>query len=272
MSIKIASTNDIKINVQDIGSGKPVVFLHGWPVNSNMFEYQYNELPKHGYRCIGIDLRGYGESDKPWEGYNYDTLSDDVRAVIEALNLHDVTLLGFSMGGAIAIHYMSRHQGARVSRLALMGAAAPAFTQREDFPYGLPKSGVDSLIAGTYADRPAMLKAFSQNFFYAPDKLSPEFQIWNLSLGLAASSHATIQCAIELRDADLRRDLASINVPTAILHGINDKVCLFDLARAMHEGIEGSELIAFENAGHGFYYEQRDKVNAELLRFLGFQG
>jgi non-heme chloroperoxidase len=268
MSTKIENADGVKINVQDIGTGQPVVFLHGWPVNSNMFEYQFNELPKYGYRCIGIDLRGFGESDKPWDGYNYHTMTDDVRAVIDALDLHNVALVGFSMGGALAIHYMARYQGAGVSRLALMRAAAPVFTQREDFPFGLPRSGVDGLIAGTYADRPAMLKGFSQNFFYAPEKLSQEFSIWNLSLGLAASSYATIQCAIELRDADLRGDLASIHVPTAILHGIDDKVCLFDLAKVMHEGIKGSELIAFENAGHGFYYEQRDKVNAELLRFL----
>jgi non-heme chloroperoxidase len=268
MSRKIESFDYVKINVQDVGTGKPVVFLHGWPVNHNMFEYQFNELPKHGYRCIGIDLRGYGESDKPWDGYTYDTLADDVKFVLDALDLHDVTLAGFSMGGAIAIHYMARHQGARVAKLALLGAAAPVFTQREDFPYGLPKAAVDGLIEGTYADRPAMLKQFSQLFFFAPEKLSPEFNLWNLSLGLAASARATIQCAIELRDADLRQDLASIEVPTAILHGIEDKICLFDLAKVLHENIRGSVLIPFRHAGHGFYYEQREKFNTELMRFI----
>jgi non-heme chloroperoxidase len=269
MSIKIASSNGVKINVQDIGSGKPVVFLHGWPVNHSMFEYQFNELPKHGYRCIGIDLRGFGESDKPWDGYNYDTLADDVKAVLDALKLESVTLAGFSMGGAISIHYMARHQGVHVGKLVLLGAAAPVFTQREDFPYGLPKSAVDGLITATYADRPGMLKTFSQLFFYAPEKLSPEFNIWNLSLGLAASSRATIQCAVELRDADLRSDLASIKVPTAILHGLDDKICLFDLAKVLHQGIKGSVLIPFEQAGHGFYYEQRDKFNKKLIDFIG---
>lgn len=195
-----------------------------------------------------------------------------LKTVLEALDLEDVTLAGFSMGGAISIHYMARHQGAHVSKLALLGAAAPVFTQREDFPYGLPKSAVDGLIAATYADRPAMLKEFSRLFFYAPEKLSPEFHIWNLSLGLTASARATIQCAIELRDADLRQDLASITVPTAILHGIEDKICLFDLAKVLHEGIRDSVLIPFEHAGHGFYYEQRDKFNTELVRFLGYSG
>jgi non-heme chloroperoxidase len=114
-----------------------------------------------------------------------------------------------------------------------------------------------------------MLKNFSQLFFQHPENLSAEFNIWNLSLGLAASAHATIHCAIELQDADLRKDLAAIQVLTIILHGTDDRVCLFDLAKKMNEGIKGSQLISVEKAGHGFYYEQREKVNSELVRFIG---
>jgi non-heme chloroperoxidase len=114
-----------------------------------------------------------------------------------------------------------------------------------------------------------MLKNFSEIFFANPQKLSPEFKIWNLSLGLAASAYATIQCAIELRDADLRRDLATTHIPTLILHGVDDKVCLFDLARAMHDGIKDSHLVSIEKAGHGFYYEEKEKVNTELVSFIG---
>jgi non-heme chloroperoxidase len=152
--------------------------------------------------------------------------------------------------------------------LALLGAAAPCFTKREDFPFGIPKSAVDDLIQQTYADRPSMLKNFSEIFFANPQKLSPEFKIWNLNLGLAASAHATIQCAVELRDRDLRGDLANIRIPALILHGSDDKVCLFDLARDMHDGIKNSELVSIDKAGHGFYYEEKDRVNAELIRFI----
>ena len=153
-----------------------------------MFEYQFTELPKHGYRCIGIDLRGFGDSDKPWDGYNYDTMTDDLRAVLDTLNVDNATLAGFSMGGAIAIHYMSRHQGFGISKLVLMGAATPCFTKRDDFPYGIDKSVVDDLIHQTYEDRPTMLKNFSEIFFANPQKLSAEFKIWNLGLGLASLS------------------------------------------------------------------------------------
>lgn len=269
LASKITTSSGIKINVEDLGvKGKPVVFIHGWPVNHGMFEYQFTELPKHDCRCIGIDLRGFGDSDKPWDGYNYDTMSDDVKSVLDSLDLKDVTLVGFSMGGATSIRYMARHRGERVEKLVLAGAAAPCFTKRPDFPYGIEKSAVDDLVRLTYQDRPLMLKAFSQIFFANPDKLSPEFKAWNLSLGLAASAYATIQCAIELRDADLRKDMASIKVPTLILHGVDDRVCMFDLAKRMNEGIKGSKLVQFEKAGHGFYFEERERFNSELVRFI----
>jgi Predicted hydrolases or acyltransferases (alpha/beta hydrolase superfamily) len=109
---------------------------------------------------------------------------------------------------------------------------------------------------------------FSEIFFANPQTLSPEFKIWNLNLGLAASAHATVQCAIELRDRDLRGDLVTVRVPSLILHGSDDKVCLFDLATAMHNGIKNSELVSIDKAGHGFYYEEKDRVNTELIRFI----
>jgi non-heme chloroperoxidase len=270
MSKKIESTNGVKINVEDLGgTGTPVVFVHGWPFNYKMFEYQFIELSKHGYRCIGIDLRGFGDSDKPWNGYNYDTMADDVNAVLNALDVENATLVGFSLGGAISIRYMTRHNGTHIHKLALLAAAAPCLTKRPDFPYGLDKSALDGLIQGTYIDRPSMIKNFSQLFFHSPEKLSAEFNIWNLSLGLAASAHATIHCAAALRDADLRKDLGSVQTPTLILHGTDDRLCPFDLGKKMNEGIKGSKLIAVENAGHGFCYEERDRVNSELLRFIG---
>jgi non-heme chloroperoxidase len=270
MSKKIESTNGVKINVEDLGgTGIPVVFVHGWPFNHKMFEYQFIELPKHGYRCIGIDLRGFGDSDKPWNGYSYDIMADDVNAVLNALNIENAVLVGFSIGGAISIRYMARHYGAHIQKLALLAAAAPCLTKRPDFSYGLDKSALDGLIQGTYTDRPSMIKNFSQLFFHSPGKLSTEFNIWNLSLGLAASAHATIHCAVLLRDEDLRKDLGSIQAPTLILHGKDDRLCPFDLGKKMNEGIKGSKLIAVENAGHGFCYEERERINSELVCFIG---
>src|SRR3990167_3575940 len=256
---------NVKMYVEDFGAGKPVVFIHGWPVNHNMFEYQFNQLPKHGYRCIGIDLRGYGKSDKPWCDYTYDQLADDVKKVLDALNLQDVTLCGFSMGGAIAMHYTAKYNGHRMSKLALLGAAAPVFTERSDFPHGIPKTDVNDLIALCYKDRAKLLETIGNIFFYDKDALSPKLRDWFHGLGMEASSHATVMSLIQLRDADLRADLSKINVPTAILHGVADKICPFVFADVMQKGIKNSKIIRFEKSGHGLFWDEQEKFNKELM-------
>ena len=270
MGRQIETADGVRLHVTDLGSGEPLVFLHGWPVDHRMFEYQYAALVGRGYRCLGIDLRGFGQSDRPWEGYSYDVMADDLRAVLETLDLDDVTLVGFSMGGAVAIRYLSRHANARVSSLILLGAAAPSLTKRPDFPHGLDRSAVDDIIARCRADRPAMVAEFGRTFFHQP--VSPEFRRWFDSLGLAASSHATVKCAVELRDADLRPDLAKIAVPTLILHATYDQVCPFELGRALQTGIPGARLVPFDRGGHGFFYEERMLVNEEIVRFVASVG
>jgi non-heme chloroperoxidase len=174
-----------------------------------------------GYRCMGVDLRGFGKSDRPWEGYSYNRLADDIRIVIETLGLENITLAGFSMGGAIAIRYMTRHAGHKVCKLALFGAAAPVFTRRPDFPYGLTKEEVNKLIEDTYTDRPKMVEDFGDIFFAR--YITESFKEWFHGLGLEASGHATAMCLISLRDEDLRQDLSKIYVPTGIFHGVQDK-------------------------------------------------
>jgi non-heme chloroperoxidase len=258
----------VQIFVEDIdpGNGKPVLFLHGWPANHKMFEYQFNQLPQMGFRCIGMDFRGFGDSDRPWNGYDYDRMADDIRAVIDALGLEDVILAGHSMGGAIAIRYMSRHAGHKISKLALFGAAAPVFTQRPDYPYGKTKEEVNKLIQETYTNRPQMVADFGDIFFTR--YLRESFIDWFQSLGLAASGHATAMCLTSLRDEDLRQDLANINVPTAIFHGKQDKVCPFVFAELMHAEIKESELIPFYYSGHGLFYCEMKKFNRELTRFM----
>lgn len=260
---------NVKIYVEDVNpSGmKPILFIHGWPANHKLFEYQFNVLPSLGYRCIGVDIRGFGKSDKPYEGYNYDRLSDDIRCVVEALKLHDFTLVGHSVGGAIATRYMGRHNGYGVSKLVLVGAAAPSLTRRPDFLYGLPKEDVTKLIKETYNDRPKMLQEFTELFFY--QEISKAFSDWFFQLGLEAAGWSTAAVAASFRDESLFSDLGKIRVPTLILHGIHDKICLPQLAWALKEGIANSKLVWFENSGHGLFWEERDKLNRELAQFIG---
>lgn len=260
---------DVNIYVNDVNplGRKTILFIHGWPLNNRAYEYQFIELPKMGYRCIGIDTRGFGNSDKPWGGYDYDRLADDVRCIVETLKLKDIALVGHSMGGAIAIRYMARHNGYGVSKLALFGAAAPSITMRPDFPYGLPKEDVTKLILQTYNDRPKMLRDFGDMFLF--QYVTQALSDWFFQLGLQAAGWSTAAAAITFRDESLFSDLGKINVPTLILHGIHDKVCLFPLAIAQKQGIKDSKLVPFEYSGHGLFYEERDKFNRELSQFIG---
>lgn len=260
---------NVKIYVEDLNptGKKTILFLHGWPGSHKLFEYQFDQLPKMGYRCIGIDTRGFGNSDRPWGGYDYNRLADDVRCVVEALKLKDFTLGGHSTGGAIAIRYMSRHNGYGVSKLALFAAAAPSLIQRPYFPYGLPKESVNEIIKETYNDRPKMLRDFGDMFFF--QHITEPFSDWFFQLGLKAAGWATASIANTwLGEESLFFELEKINVPTLILHGIHDKVCLFPLAQAQKQSIKNSKLVAFKESGHGLFYDERDKFNKELIQFI----
>ena len=257
---------NVRLFIRDWGKGKPIVFLHGWPYSHEMFEYQFIELAQH-YRCIGIDLRGYGKSDKPWCDYSFDLMADDVKRVIEALELTDVTLLGFSMSGAISIRYMARHQGAYVSKLILMSAAAPCLTVKPDFPDGMNPEVFNGFIDTCKSDRTQMISQLNQATFNQP--ISSELNNWFLNLGMAASPHATIMGAVALRDEDLRADLSKIDVPTVIFHGEQDKTAPIEItAEVNHRGIKNSKLIKFKDSGHNLFYDEKDKANRELMKFI----
>jgi pimeloyl-ACP methyl ester carboxylesterase len=257
----------VRLFAQDWGSGMTIVFIHGWPVSHQNWEYQLTQLPQQGYRCVALDLRGFGDSDKPWGPHNFDVHADDVKKVLTALNLQNVTLVGHSMGGAIALRYMGRH-GDRVAKLVLAGAAAPLLTRRPDFPQGQDPAAFDGLIAGLNADRPATLEAFGSQFFHA--KVSPAFQAWFNGLGEAASPHATLEGMVALRDSDLRPDMARVSVPTLIVHGVNDRIAPLALTgEILAKGIVGAQLVRFAQSGHGLFYDEKDKFNQELVRFAG---
>jgi non-heme chloroperoxidase len=260
--------SNVKIYVEDLNpqGKKTILFIHGWPGSHKLFEYQFDQLPKLGYRIIGIDTRGFGDSDKPWTGYDYNTLSDDVRCVIDTLGLRDITLAGHSTGGAIAIRYMARHRGHGVSKLALFDAAAPSLIKRPNFPYGLDKETVVQLIEGTYTDRPKMLRDFGDTFFF--QHITQPFSDWFFQLGLQAAGWATAAIANTWLNEVLFSDLETINVPTLIIHGIHDKVVPFQLGEIQNKSIKNSKLIPFYYSGHATFYDQKDKFNEELVKFV----
>jgi non-heme chloroperoxidase len=265
----VAVESNVNIYVEDVnpGSEKTILFIHGWPANHKLFEYQFDVLPAMGYRCIGIDLRGFGNSDKPFHGYSYDRLADDVRGVVDALKLRNFSLVGHSVGGAISIRYMARHNGHGVSKLVLMAAAAPSFTSRPNFPHGLPKEAVSKLIEDTYNNRPKMLREFGDMFFF--QYVSEPFSDWFFHLGLQAAGYSTAAVLESLRDESLFADLGKIRNPTLIFQGVHDQIVLPQLAAALHDGIPNSKLVWLESSGHGLFWEQRDTINEEISQFIG---
>src|SRR5687767_9283343 len=148
---------NVKLHVTDIGEGQPIVLIHGWPLSDAMYEYQYQYLVQKGFRVIGITLRGFGNSDKPYGRYDFDVFSDDIKVVLEQLQIKDAVLGGFSMGGAVVIHYVTKYKAAHVNKLALFAAAAPSWVQRPGFPYGLPEEEAASFIQLTRTDRPQVM-------------------------------------------------------------------------------------------------------------------
>lgn len=260
----------VKVYAEDIGIGQPIVFIHGWPLNHKAFESQIGELASNGFRFIGIDLRGYGKSDKPSSGYDYDTAASDVKAVVDHLGLENFVLAGFSMGGPIAIRYITKYGEQGIDKLLLLSAAAPSFTQREDFKLNMKPKEVDKIITQVKTDRPAFLADFANMFF--EQKKSPQFLRWFESLGLEAGAHSTVNSAISLRDEDLRDELAGISLPTAIFHGKKDQICAFELGEELKKGIPNSVLVPFEQSGHGINGDEPEKFNTEMIRFLKSSG
>jgi len=264
----IDSVNNNKIAVYDLNpEGKKTIFLvHGWPLSHKMFEYQVNVLVDYGYRVITMDLRGFGNSDATAAGYDYDTLATDLYYVIYYMGLCDITLVGFSMGGAIATRYMTLYKGYGVSKLCLWGAAVPSFTKTENNPYGVTIEYVNDLINQVYRDRPKLNKDFG-NMLFATNVSEP-LRNWFLDISNSASSVGEIGTAISLRDEDLYNELHRICVPTGIFHGEKDKVCNFGFAKIMHREIPNSRLFAFPNAGHAAFYDELDNFNKAFLGFI----
>lgn len=260
---------NVKLHVTDLGVGKPVVLIHGWPLSDAMYEYQYAALLEKGYRVIGITLRGFGLSDKPGGAYNYDVYADDIKVILDKLKIENATIGGFSMGGATVIHYVAKYNGAHVSKLALFGAAAPLWTKRADFNYGFwTKEDVNGLITLNNTNRPQLFESFGKIFPANESSVSPGLGAWLGTIQAQASPYAMGESLKTLRDSDLREDLKKIKIPTLILHGTQDKICSYELAEQMHKSIANSTLVPFEKSGHALFIEELPKFNSELIKFI----
>ena len=264
----ITSNDGTKIAVYDYQPrGKQTVFLiHGWPLSSKIFEYQVNLLTDAGYRVVAVDLRGFGKSDTSVSGYTYDQMAADIFQVVRQLCLKRFILVGFSMGGAIALRYMKCFDGFGVCGLILLSAAAPCFAQHPGFPYGKTMQEVNDLINLAETDRPELCQNFSRQLFACPH--SDAVIDWFEDIALSASGIGTIKCGIALRDEDGGGDFRCVHVPTYIIHGDKDIVVPKELAEIQHENICGSKLINLPDSGHGIMYDQLEKFNSILMHSI----
>jgi non-heme chloroperoxidase len=262
----VESTDGAKIAVYDFQPEceKTVFLVHGWPLSHKMYEYQIERLLCCGDRVVAMDLRGYGASDVTACGYDYNQMAADLYSVVCALHLKAFTLVGFSMGGAIALRYMRRYRGAGVKHLILLAAAAPCWPQSPCCPYGLKREAVDQLIAQARTDRAQLAYDFSHKQLFACPQ-SNAAKRWFESIALSASGVATVRSAIALRDEDGRRDLAAVCVPTTIFHGDKDIVVPNSLAMVQHKVIRGSRLVRLPNSGHGIVYDELEAFNRLFL-------
>ncbi|GAB3558699.1 alpha/beta fold hydrolase [Spirosoma fluminis] len=267
-----AQGNDVNLFYQDWGTGSPVVLIHGWPLSHEMWDYQMNELPEHGIRVIAYDRRGFGKSSKPWNGYDYDTLADDLKAVLDELNLQNVTLVGFSMGGGEVARYMSRHGGERVSRVAFVSAVTPYLLKTDDNPDGVDQDVFDDILTNLKKDRADFLQTFSKQFYGVSLVSHPVSQAHldgDFIRAYLASPRATIECGKAFAMTDFRNDLTQINVPALVIHGDSDKtVPIESSGERTAEALPNAHYIVYSGAPHGLFYTERDRLNQDLLAFV----
>ncbi len=264
--------NPVNIFYQEYGTGTPVVFIHGWPLNHEMWEYQLNELPKHNLRCIAYDRRGFGKSDRSWEGYDYDTLSNDLHQLITQLNLTNVVLVGFSMGGGEIARYIGKYGNDKISKIIFISSVTPFRLKTDDNPEGTEKGIFDETIAKIQTDRPAFLVEFAKKFYGVDDSntaVSQPILDWNQTLCLMNSAKATTNCVRSFSETDFRKDLPKIKIPVLIIHGDADRTVPIKVS-----GDKTAELIphakynVYKNAAHGLFITEKVKLNADILDFI----
>jgi non-heme chloroperoxidase len=273
--VNVGEENSAPIDLyyEDLGSGKPVVLIHGFPLSGRSWEKQTLALLDAGYRVITYDRRGFGQSTQPTFGYDYDTFSDDLNRLMVALDLRDVTLAGMSMGGGEVARYLGRYGSERVRLAAIISGIPPFLLKTADNPEGVDKSVFDGIVASIAKDRLAYQTAFLKDFYntdvYLGDRVSDEVvrDSWNTAAG--ASPTGTAAC-VPTWYTDFRADLPRIDVPTLVMHGDQDRILPIDACgRKTYRAIKDSQLVVVEGAPHGLLWTHAEQVNRALLDFLG---
>lgn len=268
----IKTSDNTKLYVKDWGSGRPVILMHGWPLSADSWDDQAVAIADAGFRAIAYDRRGFGRSEQPWNGYDYDTLSDDLASVIKETGATDAAIVGFSMGGGEVARYMSRHKGANVSQAALISSIVPYMLKTEDNPNGTDQATFEQMTEAMKQDRAKFFAGFFKDFYgvgLISHPVSDELIEASRNTAMQASLKATLDCAEAFATTDFRPDLKSFTVPTLIVHGTADKTVPIDASgRAAAKGIANSKLIEYDGAPHGLFATHKERLTSDLLEFL----
>ena len=266
-------SDPVDLYYKDWGQGQPIVFSHGWPLNADSWEAQMLHMASNGYRCIAHDRRGHGRSSQPWSGHNMDTYADDLGALIEKLDLHEVILVGFSTGGGEVARYIGRHGTSRVSKAALVSAVPPLMLKTAANPNGLPIEVFDEIRASEKANRAQLYKDLATGPFFGFNRVgatpSQGLIDWFWMQGMLAGHKATYDCIKAFSETDCTEDLKKFDVPTLVVHGDDDQVVpIVSSAIQSSKLVPGAILKVYEGAPHGIPSTHADQLNADLLAFI----
>ncbi len=268
----VTTRDNTRLYMKDWGSGRPVILMHGWPLSADTWDEAAMAIANAGFRAIAYDRRGFGRSDQPLDGYNYDTLADDLAAVIAETGATDATIIGFSMGGGEVARYMSRHGGRNVVQAGLIASVVPYMLQTPDNPNGVPQATFDQITAGLKEDRAKFFTSFFRDFYgvgLVSHPVSNEIIEWSRNVAMMAGVPGTLGCANAFATTDFRPDLASFNVPTLIVHGTDDSIVpIATSARQAAAALPNATVIEYEGAPHGLFATHKERLTSDLLAFL----
>ncbi len=266
------NTTSIDLHYEDHGSGQPVVLIHGYPLDGHSWEKQQRLLLRAGFRVITYDRRGFGRSSQPTVGYDYDTFTADLTALLDHLDLHEVILCGFSMGTGEVTRYLGTHGSGRVAKAVLMGALPPFLLKTGDNPEGVDQAVFDRIKAAVVTDRPAWFKDFLDDFSNVDDYRGTRIsdQAWNTDFNVAvASSPYAAEACVDTWLTDFRADLPAIDVPTLLLHGDADRILPYDAtAKRLPALVKDLTLVTVEGGPHNIAWTHPEVVNPALLDFV----
>ena len=270
--INKAIDKDYSVYYEDFGQGQPVILIHGWPLSSKSWEPQVSALLDAGYRVITYDRRGFGKSGASLDGYDYNSLTADLEELISNLDLQNVVLVGFSMGGGEVVRYLTNNGSDNVAKVALISSIIPLVKQREDNPDGVPEGDLNEILENVKKDRVTFLESFHKNFYnygLLSQSVSQAQLNYDWSIASNASPIATLKCAESWANTDFRPELQNVTVPTLIVHGDDDKVVPIATAGDQAaKGIPNSEYHIIEGAPHGLNVTHAEELNQILINFL----